>query len=191
MDQELYNNLVCACAVFAIRENYDSMIRKKMDFVTEKNHLRSKYAYAVFYGSSFQVKKNKQLYYKVVNEEIDPAIKQANEEIETLIKKDEEAWQSNQRYLTFLPSRYHTSIATSFMLSAIKNYRADTLKEAINLYETAVAQWKLEKAISDATRMRKIEMDYVSEAFAEIQERQLALQREIDQIRTSQSPYGL
>ncbi|MBQ5794097.1 MAG: hypothetical protein IIW17_08775, partial [Clostridia bacterium] len=38
-------------------------------------------------------------------------------------------------YLEFLPTSYRNVMAVGFMLEAVQNLRADTLKEAINLYE--------------------------------------------------------
>ena len=49
-----------------------------------------------------------------------------------------QAWDSyaneNWRYVEFLPEDYQHTHAVGYMLKAVKNQRADSLKEAINLY---------------------------------------------------------
>ena len=51
-------------------------------------------------------------------------------------KQDREQYASeNWHHLDFLPKPYQNAHAVAFMLDAVHNLRADTLKEAINLYE--------------------------------------------------------
>jgi hypothetical protein len=51
-----------------------------------------------------------------------------------IINSDEYKW------VLFLPEKYRTSYAVECLHEYIKNMRADTLKEAINLYETEYRQ---------------------------------------------------
>lgn len=52
---------------------------------------------------------------------------------------------SNQHVLEFLPPRYRNYLATQYMALAVANCRADSLKEAINLYEEQLHRWELEQ----------------------------------------------
>ena len=72
------------------------------------------------------------------------------------------------------------------MMSAVKNYRADSLKEAINLYETAVSQWRLEKVLNNAAQMRQIHFEYMAEAVSEIEKKQQAIYHEIQDLKYRQ-----
>lgn len=62
----------------------------------------------------------------------------AQRELETFQK-------SNCHVLDFLPHRYRNYTATLFLANAVANCRADTLKEAINLYEQQLHQWEMER----------------------------------------------
>lgn len=50
----------------------------------------------------------------------------------------------NQEIRPWLPDEYSYSQATSYMLGVIRNGRADSLKEAMNLFETAMHQRRME-----------------------------------------------
>ena len=186
MREQLLVDFLNACAVFAVRERYDTMIRERLDIITEKTMKQMKMLNQIEDSGKSKAEKLREPYEKAVREDITPAIARANEEIERLSKEEKQLWLKNEHYLEFLPNRYRTEIAVSFMMSAIKNYRADTLKEAINLYEEAVAQWKIEKILSDSAKMRQKQFEYMSEAVREIENNQKILYQELQDIRYRQ-----
>ena len=76
--------------------------------------------------------------------------KEVNEKIKEIEKIDKECWEIGKHFLDFLPQKYRNSQAIAFLGEAVKNCRADTLKEAINLYETKIesdARWAAEMEI--------------------------------------------
>ena len=52
--------------------------------------------------------------------------------------------EENCDVLNFLPDGYRSQLAVAFMERVVRNRRADTLKEAINLYEEQLHRWTLE-----------------------------------------------
>lgn len=190
MNQELYANLLNACALFAIREQYDSLIREQLDIITKKTEQKMLLLSDVQEAKKWNVDQARKAYEKAVQEDIAPTINQANADIEMLSATEERLWEKNQFYLEFLPIRYRTEIATSFMLSAVKNSRADTLKEAINLYENTIAQWKLEKILSDAVQMQRKHFEYMTTAAQEIAQNQQILHRDLQDIKYELSKTG-
>lgn len=68
-------------------------------------------------------------------------------------------WASCSEFYDFLPEKYQELYAVLFMLDAVKSLRADTLKEAINLWE-AELKWMAEqqqKRQFEAIRQRQNE----------------------------------
>ncbi len=52
--------------------------------------------------------------------------------------------QENQFILDFLPQSYRNYLATLYMAKAVADERAESLKEAINLYEEQLHRWEME-----------------------------------------------
>lgn len=98
---------------------------------------------------------------KVVNISIAVRNKRICEENEEIKKKNESIWgvereviqkiknvqkQYTREIAPWYPSDYCYIEAAEFFLNAIRNYRADNLKEAINLYEDVMHKRRLEQA---------------------------------------------
>jgi len=92
--------------------------------------------------------------------------KEVNEKIKEIEKVDKECWEVGKHFLDFLPEKYRNTQAIAFLGEAVKNCRADTLKEAINLYESKIerdARWdaememKREEASLQAAHMQEME----------------------------------
>ena len=60
--------------------------------------------------------------------------------------------------IQFIPENYRYSIAVQYMLDAFRNQRADTFKEAINLYEEQLHRWKLENASEQMLTLQRQQM---------------------------------
>ena len=86
------------------------------------------------------------------NEEILPAIEETERNLENLEKEKDSFWNANCHVLNFFPEHYRDQLALAYMERVVVTGRADTLKEAINLYEEQLHRWKIETEI---TRMRE------------------------------------
>ena len=73
-----------------------------------------------------------------------------------------EYWNSSLHLLDFLPEDYRTAHAVCFMLKAVKNLRADTLKEAINLYDQELKHLEA-MAAAERQRIQNEELLYTME----------------------------
>ncbi|MBQ2715871.1 MAG: hypothetical protein IJF21_03630 [Clostridia bacterium] len=76
---------------------------------------------------------------------IKPQIEESQSNLITLKQNLSTFAKDNHHVVEFLPASYRNPQATSYMLLAVSNGRADTLKEAINLYEEQLHRWKLEQ----------------------------------------------
>ena len=88
--------------------------------------------------------------------------------------------------LAFLPETYRNAEAACYMLLAVKDGRADTLKEAMNLYEEQLHRWKLEKLAANSARMQQIHMASMQAALQEISNNQSQIQDQLSTVTTLQ-----
>lgn len=89
---------------------------------------------------------------------------EVNSKIEKIQKLNGECWDTGKHFLEFLPQKYRTSQAIAFMGEAVKNLRADTLKEAINLYEDKMdrdIKWELE--MEEIQEQSKVQREHMRE----------------------------
>lgn len=102
--------------------------------------------------------------YKKLNEKIDADNQQIMSENEQ-IKAQEQAVLSDlqqvqtayrERVGYWYPDNYCSVDAAEFIYNAVKNYRVDNLKEAINLYETALHQKRVEDTQKQALQQQKL-----------------------------------
>ena len=84
--------------------------------------------------------------------------------------------------LTFLPETYRNAEAVCFMLLAVKDGRADTLKEAMNLYEEQLHRWKMEKLAANSARMQQIHTETMQSTMQEIANNQQQIQGQLSTI---------
>lgn len=106
-------------------------------------------------------------------------IKELEEEMDEIKKKYE--------FITsVLPEKYRNFNAASYILDAIINTRADTLKEAINLYEQALHNWRMEKLLENHIKMNEINAKYTSSALLEIQRNQNRIVSELRNVESLQ-----
>ena len=96
----------------------------------------------------------------------------------------------NGKYIEFLPVDYQTVHAVCFMLKSVKNLRADTLKEAINLYDQELKHLEA-MAAAERQRLQNESMLYAMELLNmnmehmnENQARTNQILRSIDTIQT-------
>lgn len=101
--------------------------------------------------------------YKKINEKIDADNQQIVAENEQ-VKAQEQAVLNDlqkvqiayrERVSYWYPDNYCSVDAVEFFHNAVKNYRADSLKEAINLYETALHQRRVENTQKQALQEQR------------------------------------
>lgn len=123
-------------------------------------------------------KDNKILMEKLRQE--DEAKNQADEAAIAQLEADAVTLQkAAKELLAFLPETYRTSEAACYMLLAVKDGRADTLKEAMNLYEEQLHRWKMEKLAANSARMQQIHMATMQSAMQEIANNQQQIQDQL------------
>lgn len=88
--------------------------------------------------------------------------------------------------LAFLPETYRNAEAACYMLLAVKDGRADTLKEAMNLYEEQLHRWKMEKLAANSARMQQIHMASMQAALQEISNNQSQIQDQLSTVTALQ-----
>ncbi len=76
--------------------------------------------------------------------------------------------QNNINLLDFVPEHYRTNLAVAFMERAVRTGRADTLKEAINLYEEQLHRWNMENYAQQLIDKQSIENEIMNEHLARI-----------------------
>lgn len=83
-------------------------------------------------------------------------------------QKELDAFQeSNKHILEFIPPRYRNYTAVLFMAHAVGNCRADSLKEAINLYEEQLHRWELEQAAQSIANYNAQIQENLSDIYAQ------------------------
>lgn len=105
-----------------------------------------------------------QFYYKMKNKKIDTYNQQVFEHNEHNKIKEQEVLNDLQRIQiayrerlsSWYPDNYCSVEAAEFFYNAIKNYRADSLKEAINIYETTLHQRRVENNQKKAIEQQKL-----------------------------------
>lgn len=113
-------------------------------------------------------KRHEAEYKKIWEEEYKPKLEKEQACLETVKADMQRIYKEYGDMLTFLPKKYQNLQATSFMLMAVKDGRADTLKEAYNLYEEQLHRWKLEDAAYQAAEIQRM----VAMAVDELNEQQ-------------------
>ena len=110
----------------------------------------------MIYEKKRQAKENAKIkkYFETV---YTPAMKEINEELKDAQESLTEHATTYNYVLDFLPPDYRSWVAVFYMHDAVENYRADALKEAINLYEEQLHRWNVEDQMEEQKRvMRKM-----------------------------------
>ncbi len=89
-------------------------------------------------------------------------------EISNLEEKLAQIQDEGKDSLEILPETYRNTEAVCYMLLSIKDGRSDSLKEAMNLYEEQLHNWKMEKLLQDQSRMQQIHAASMEAAMSEI-----------------------
>ncbi len=96
-------------------------------------------------------------------------IKANNEKaIDQLISESKAFSEKNRVVLDFLPDIYRSQLAAAFMERTVRTGRADTLKEAINLYEEQLHRWTLEEQGRRMLQQKELQSDMIREQLTSI-----------------------
>lgn len=90
----------------------------------------------LFFVHSQSVKKKKIYYNKKISN--------IQAEIDLLQSENQLIYESNSDLFSLIPEYYRYPIAITYFYQALINGRADSLKEAINLFEEQLHRWKIE-----------------------------------------------
>ena len=109
-----------------------------------------------------------QKYEQIHKNQIQPQIKQLQESLSNLHNTAIEFESENKHLIEVLPISYRNIEASSFLFLAIANGRADTLKEAVNLYE----EWLHRQMLENAAKQTAEAQEYMALALDELNDRQ-------------------
>ena len=115
-----------------------------------------------------KLKKIKKEFIIIYQNETKPQMEKCLDEIEEIKEAMEKFGETNKHLLAFLPSKYRNLEATSYMLMVVSDGRAETLKEAMNLYEEQLHRWKME----DLAQKNAEIQEYMADALDELNARQ-------------------
>ena len=125
-------------------------------------------------------------YNGICKDEIEPNVEKAELEIKTIASEANEIWLNNKHILDFLPEKYHNILAIGFMLSTVENLRANTLTEAINLYENEIHHWELKNILNNTEKIQQKNNMYMQLILSETQRNQEILMDSMRDIKIMQ-----
>ena len=132
------------------------------------------------------IEENVEICDKIYKETCEPNIAAANSEIQKITNSMETFMREHKNLLDFLPEKYHTIMAISFMLESVKNLRADTLKEVINLYEQELHLLEQERILQNNVRMQQLQNQRMIYAMEQIKSNQEIIESNILDIKALQ-----
>ena len=125
--------------------------------------------------------------HKEWEEEFEQENQERKKQIAVLQEEVRAMQKSYADYLAVLPASYRDLPAASYFLTAVRDGRADDMKEAMNLYEQQLHNWKMEKAFEDMTKLQKYQNQFISDALNEIQRNQEVIHSDLSAIMTMQA----
>lgn len=105
---------------------------------------------------------------------------QLKETLNRLIGEKQNYFNENVHVLDFFPDGYSDATAIVYMFKCVRDKRADTLKEAINLYEEQKHRWTIEQQNENIRSEIEIMRDAQERANAETQEQLRKIGRDVE-----------
>ena len=125
--------------------------------------------------------------YETTKREItDPAIIKSNEDIRKIENDMVSFWNLYKPLIEFLPEKYQTIDAIGFMLESVKNLRANTLTDVINLYEEELRWRKTQAAIAEQSMLQQLQNQRFNDTLYEIEQNQQKLHSDLQNIQAMQ-----
>lgn len=113
---------------------------------------------------------------KVIEQEIQAEKLQIN----TLSNEINEYKAKTKHYVDFLAPTYDNTAAAIFLFTCIRDGRADTLKEAKNLYEEQISRWKIENILTNAIKAQNTQNNNIINNLIDIRDNQSKINRIIN-----------
>ena len=126
-------------------------------------------------------KENDQLF----NEKYLPQIDQYMDVIDNLEKERDQFIADTQYVMDFLPQPYRNELAAAYMEQVVSTGRAESLKEAMNLYEEQLHRWALEDMthrLLEQNEMRNNMLEQTLRSMADSQRRMASSLQNIDNL---------
>ncbi len=123
---------------------------------------------------------------QALKDECDGEIPKLQEEIAKIDTLLSECAEPMADSLKFLPENYRYLRAVVFMGKAIENLRADSLKEAINLYEAHVSDLETKFAMQAAARMQQEQLASINELMQQMNDSQERIADDVNQMKLMQ-----
>lgn len=96
-------------------------------------------------------------------------IKENNEKtIDRLVDERNNFAEKNNSVLDFLPDIYRSQLAAAFMERVVRTGRAETLKEAINLFEEQLHRWTLEEQGRQMLQQKELQTAMIQDQLTSI-----------------------
>ena len=116
----------------------------------------------------------------------EPTVKRLREEIASTTREMDAFWAKHCHLIEFLPKKYQTADAVVFMLESVKNLRADTLTDVINLYEEELFRRAQLKSTKQIAQMQQQFNEQMLEAMQDIERGQETLQSDLRIVQAMQ-----
>ncbi len=104
--------------------------------------------------------------------------------IDRLVDENIAFSKKNSVVLDFLPDIYRTPLAVAFMERAVRTGRAETLKEAINLYEEQLHRWTLEEQGRQLLQQSELQGEMIRDQLSSILDEQRRATNSLQNIET-------
>ena len=82
-------------------------------------------------------------------------IQNKNDELSSINKSLYDIVSTIKNDITVLPPDYQYSMAAEYIYSCLRNQRANTIGEAVNLYEDQLHKWRVENSLQQLNQMQK------------------------------------
>ena len=125
--------------------------------------------------------------HEIAQRECEILTAQEEKEIARIEAESNKFWATYKPLIDFLPEKYQTLEAVAFMLESIKNLRAHTLTEVINLWEAELKDIERLSAMRSMAEAQRIQNERVMSALAAVQENQAALHSDLQTVKTMQA----
>jgi len=124
--------------------------------------------------------------YETKKEQLNARNKELTKTLNEQKEKINEIWAGYTGYFSFLPEKYQNVYAVSFMLDAVASMRADTLKEAINLWEDELKWIKDQEQKRQYETIRQRQNEQMLAAMSELEANQELINSNLRDIKFMQ-----
>ena len=113
---------------------------------------------------------------------IEPARRENNKNLYCLSRERGDFRRFNSHILNVVPEHYRNNLAVAFMERVVRTGRADTIKEAINLFEQQLHMWNLENSAQRLVEQNQLQNEILNERLLEISRNQSKIESSLKNI---------